>query len=49
VRALREANRAAIDGREALLHQALPQFLAMTGREMPNDLVAELLAEVEAG
>lgn len=48
VQALREAGRIAIDGREVLLHQALPQFMAMTGREMPSDLVAELLVEVGA-
>jgi len=45
VEALRSAGRVAIDGREALLHQAIPQFAAMTGREMPSDLVAEQLAE----
>ena len=48
VTALRESGRVGIDGREALLHQALPQFAAMTGREMPSDLVAELLAEMAA-
>lgn len=47
VAALRAAGRLAIGGREVLLHQAIPQFQAMTGREMPADLVAELLAELE--
>jgi len=48
VAALRASGRVAIDGREALLHQALPQFAAMTDRSMPSDLVAEFLAEMEA-
>jgi shikimate 5-dehydrogenase len=47
VAALRESGRKGIDGREALLHQAIPQFAAMTGHAMPNELVAEFLAELE--
>ncbi len=48
VSALRDCGRVGIDGREVLLHQAIPQFAAMTGREMPSELVAELLEEMEA-
>jgi len=33
--AARERGLLAIDGREVLLHQAAPQFLRMTGRELP--------------
>jgi 3-dehydroquinate dehydratase/shikimate dehydrogenase len=38
----------AIDGREVLLHQAAPQFLAMTGHELPLDLGARVLGLREA-
>ncbi len=48
VHALRECGHTAIDGREVLLHQAVPQFAAMTGREMPSELVAELLEEMNS-
>ena len=48
IRAVRECGGVGIDGHEVLLHQAVPQFAAMTGREMPADLVVELLAEMEA-
>jgi len=47
VAALRDQGRIGIDGREALLFQALPQFEAMTGQEMPPELVAELLSEID--
>lgn len=47
VAALREQGRVGVDGREVLLCQALPQFAAMTGRTMPDALVAELLSEFE--
>ena len=33
----------AIDGREVLLEQALPQFLAMTGRKMPRKSIESIL------
>lgn len=33
----------AIDGREVLLYQAVPQFRAMTGRELPVELAREVL------
>jgi 3-dehydroquinate dehydratase/shikimate dehydrogenase len=33
----------AVDGREVLLAQAIPQFRAMTGRELPRELAAEVL------
>jgi 3-dehydroquinate dehydratase/shikimate dehydrogenase len=33
----------AIDGREVLLEQALPQFRAMTGRKMPRKLIESIL------
>lgn len=48
VSALRDSGRVGIDGREALLHQAIPQFAAITGHEMPSELVAELLDEMES-
>ncbi len=44
--ALQERGQTVIDGREVLLHQAIPQFAALTGREMPNDLVVDLLDEL---
>jgi 3-dehydroquinate dehydratase/shikimate dehydrogenase len=43
VRAVRAAGRRAIDGREVLLHQAVPQFELMTGRPMPLELARQLL------
>ena len=33
----------AIDGREVLLYQAIPQFRAMTGRELPVALARQVL------
>jgi len=48
VAALRAADRTGIDGREVLLHQAIPQFAAMTGQEIPSALVGEFLVEMEA-
>jgi 3-dehydroquinate dehydratase/shikimate dehydrogenase len=48
VSAVRDCGHVGIDGREALLHQAVPQFAAMTGHEMPSELVEELLDEMEA-
>jgi 3-dehydroquinate dehydratase/shikimate dehydrogenase len=38
----------ALDGREVLLHQALPQFRAMTGRELPVELGRRVLGIAEA-
>ncbi len=46
VAALRERGVTAVDGREALLFQAIPQFAAMTGHEVPAELVGELLDEL---
>jgi 3-dehydroquinate dehydratase/shikimate dehydrogenase len=40
VAAVRARGRVAIDGREVLLAQAIPQFRAMTGRELPLDVAA---------
>lgn len=37
----------AIDGREVLLRQAVPQFRAMTGRELPLELGARVLGLAE--
>jgi len=37
----------ALDGREVLLAQAIPQFRAMTGRELPPDLARRALALAE--
>ncbi len=44
VRGVRERGLLAIDGREVLLHQALAQFRAMTGKELPLELGRQLLA-----
>ena len=33
----------AIDGREVLLYQAIPQFRSMTGRELPLPLARQVL------
>ena len=38
----------AVDGREILLRQALPQFRAMTGRELPVELGRRVLGLGEA-
>lgn len=43
VRTTRESGRTAIDGREVLLYQAIPQFRLMTEREMPEAESRELL------
>ncbi len=43
VRAVRQAGRRAIDGREVLLHQAVPQFELMTGRPMPVEVARQVL------
>jgi len=43
VRATRASGRIAIDGREVLLYQAIPQFRLMTGQEMPEAESRELL------
>lgn len=43
VEAVRAAGRAAIDGREVLVAQAVPQFRLMTGREMPVDAARRLV------
>ena len=46
VKALAEARRrglVAIDGREVLLYQAIPQFRSMTGRELPLPLARQVL------
>lgn len=43
VAAARARGCVAIDGREVLLAQAIPQFRAMTGRELPRELAAEAL------
>ncbi len=43
VAAARAAGRTAIDGREVLLAQAIPQFRLMTGRRLPADLGREIL------
>jgi 3-dehydroquinate dehydratase / shikimate dehydrogenase len=45
----RGAGCTAIDGREALLHQAVPQYRLMTGRELPLALGRELLGLEAAG
>ncbi len=48
VEAVRAAGRRAVDGREVLLYQAVPQFELMTGRPMPIELARRLLlAEAE--
>jgi shikimate 5-dehydrogenase len=39
----RESGRIAIDGREVLLAQAIPQFKLMTGHDMPEAESRELL------
>ncbi len=44
VRAARAAGRTVVDGREALLFQALEQFRLMTGHELPEALAREALA-----
>ena len=38
----------AIDGREVLLYQAIPQFRAMTGNDLPVELARRVLG-LEAG
>ncbi len=43
VRAARAAGRRVVDGREALLFQALDQFRLMTGRELPEELARAAL------
>ncbi|GMU64986.1 MAG: hypothetical protein AMXMBFR36_12600 [Acidobacteriota bacterium] len=43
VAAARGRGLVAVDGREVLLAQAIPQFRAMTGRELPRELAAEAL------
>ncbi len=43
VAATRAAGRVAVDGREVLLAQAIPQFRLMTGREMPAELGRRIL------
>ena len=43
VRIARESGRIAIDGREILLAQAIPQFKLMTGHDMPEDESRQLL------
>jgi 3-dehydroquinate dehydratase/shikimate dehydrogenase len=43
VREARQRGCTAVDGREVLLAQALPQFQLMTGEEMPADAARELL------
>ena len=43
VRVARESGRIAIDGREVLLAQAIPQFKLMTGHDMPEAESRELL------
>jgi 3-dehydroquinate dehydratase/shikimate dehydrogenase len=45
---VRASGRLAIDGREVLLYQAIPQFRLMTGREMPEAESRRLLG-LEAG
>lgn len=40
---------AAIDGREVLLYQAIPQFRSMTGRELPVELAREVLGLAAEG
>ncbi len=48
VEAVRAAGRRAVDGREVLLYQAVPQFELMTGRPIPIELARRLLlAEAE--
>jgi shikimate dehydrogenase len=43
VRMARESGRIAVDGREVLLAQAIPQFKLMTGHDMPEDESRQLL------
>ena len=43
VKSVRASGRAAIDGREVLLAQAIPQFKLMTGRDMPEAESRQLL------
>jgi 3-dehydroquinate dehydratase/shikimate dehydrogenase len=43
VEAARQRGLSAIDGREVLLEQALPQFHLMTGLEMPKDSIHSLI------
>jgi 3-dehydroquinate dehydratase/shikimate dehydrogenase len=43
VRTTRASGRIAIDGREVLLYQAIPQFRLMTGHEMPESESRQLL------
>jgi 3-dehydroquinate dehydratase/shikimate dehydrogenase len=43
VTAARERGLAAIEGREVLLYQAIPQFRSMTGQDLPLDLAREVL------
>jgi 3-dehydroquinate dehydratase/shikimate dehydrogenase len=45
----RRLGRLAIDGREALLHQGMPQFRAMNGLAMPLDLARRILGLEPAG
>ena len=44
----RRRGRQAIDGREVLLYQAIPQFRAMTGSNLPVELGRRVL-ELEVG
>ena len=39
----------AIDGREVLLFQAIPQFRSMTGKELPMNLAREVLGLAAEG
>ena len=49
VEAARRLGRTAIDGREALLYQAVPQFRAMNGVAMPIDLGRRILGLEASG
>jgi len=48
VAAARRRGLVGVDGREVLLHQAIPQFRAMTGRELPLALGRQVLGIEEA-
>jgi shikimate 5-dehydrogenase len=43
VRAARAGGFVAVDGREVLLRQAVPQFRMMTGRQLPIPVAARAL------
>ena len=49
VRMARESGRIAVDGREVLLAQAIPQFKLMTGYDMPEDESRQLLGLEDVG